>query len=163
MDKDALTFFGIITAVLALIVCLVAFRTTDTIDVTGRWWVYRVSVKYDVCHQELKAHDSCTGVGSDRRCFTQYRTEKKCTTYTRCTTENVGDSLPLQKPGLGCEVWPNDYIDEDVFYMTTYMLVDSGKEVTRSFNGDMWDRMEPGSRRLVKRNILGNVVGFGEE
>ena len=114
------------------------------------------------CHLPFRLCSS--NANGNRTCTSYYVTE--CTTYTyaRCHQYTTGTELPPVRPILeNCNVHHGDYTTESVHYYVTFTLLKNGKQLTRMFDGGLWDTMQPGSRRYVERDIFGTITGIAEE
>lgn len=161
-DIHPLVRVGLLLATIALIVFFFVYRKEETIVIESRWWVSTTAVRYDETHLETECTPEtvCNGYGDDRRCMTEMNCQlvSKTHTYTHCSIDTSGDTLPVVYPDVPCAMRSGDYIRHSSIFYIAYHRQEVDETRRSSFANRLWDLLEPRGVVKVKKNILGIIV-----
>jgi len=155
----------IVVAVLLVGIFLVIalYTRTTTIIITDRYWVYTRYVKEDYTYLSTcsSSHTSC----NNGKCSTTTSTHPctKTATRTLCTQAFSSRVLGESLPEMDCTVARyGGYLQEYYQYYINY--TSEGKDFSgKTIPLQLWDMLEPGTTRIVKVDVLGNIRSLGKE
>lgn len=165
MYREPKSILLIAAAVLlvGIVLTLALYTKTTTIIITDRYWTYTRYVKEDYTYMSTcsASHTTCDN-GKCKTTTSSYPCTKTAT-RTLCTAGFSSRILGESLPEMECTVARyGGYLQEYYQYYINYTSEDknfSGKTIPVK----LWDSLTPGTTRLVKIDVIGNIRSMGKE